>query len=124
MVTSTVSNLNIFSLKIQLILFSYTQKCSVCDGNQQRTTRFRNCSNCSNAKHNLHHHHFNHTSCYRHHRRNRGVIKQGVKRCTFAATATEIPNQNELISEENQHMSFKSQSSNSSNASSSIRIME
>ncbi|KAG5672728.1 hypothetical protein PVAND_002829 [Polypedilum vanderplanki] len=99
------------------VVTSTSSSCSVCDGNQRRTARLRNCSNCTKIIHNLHH------GCYhhRHHRRNR-VIKQN-KRCTFAITTTEIPNTSELTSEENQHMSFKSHSSNSSNAS-SIKIIE
>ncbi|XP_070501092.1 dopamine receptor 2-like [Chironomus tepperi] len=99
------------------VVTSTASSCSVCDGTQMRTTRLRS---CSKMRHNLHH-----NCCHNHHhhyhRRNR-VIKQ-IKRCTFATTTTEIPNTNELITEENQHMSFKSQSSNSSNAS-SIRIIE
>lgn len=96
-------------------LYFHKQNCSVCEGTQLRTTRLRSCTKIRHNHHNCYHTH------HHRHRRNR-VIKQN-KRCTFAVTTTEIPNPNELISEESQHMSFKSQSSNSSNAS-SIRIIE
>lgn len=111
----TLISLFFFFLFLFRVYLSCAQKqsCSVCDTTQLRTTRIRNCIKTRHTHHSCYHTH--------RHRRNR-VIKQN-KRCTFAATTTEIPNPNELISEENQHMSFKSQSSNSSNAS-SIRIME
>lgn len=104
---------HLFVIDHNLFLFSYIfQQCNVCDNGSQRSTRMRSCANCSKLKlrHSVHH------NCY--HRRRSRAIKQ-IKRCTFATTTTEIPNS----SEENPHLSFKSQSSNSSNGS-SIRIIE
>lgn len=121
MVTSTASvSRKLIEVKKRVFKFLVLsiQNCSVCDDNQPCSSRFRTCTNCSALKlrHSVHH------NCYHHHHKRNRAIKQ-TKRCTFATNTTEIPNSNELIGEEYPHMSFKNQSSNSSNAS-SVRIIE
>lgn len=129
MVTSTasVSSLIEFSFYVGichviLIDLLFFQHCSTCDVSQRRSSRHRSCSsNCSSTNRPTHHHitHHTHQNCY-HHRR--PAIRQ-TKRCTFSQTTTTIISKNDIINEENPHMPFQSQSSNSSNAS-SIRIIE